>query len=91
MIRLTAATAIAAAGLVGALAAPATATPPPITPVPNYGACVSTGTISPADVVAGPLSLQGLRQSDGKGGTATTGFLHSDGQSRFSTGLGCPH
>ena len=83
-IRIAAASVMVAAGLIGAVAAPAAAAKPA-----NYGSCVSGGIISPAEGQTGPLNFQGFVSSDEKGGTIVTGASHSGDKPRLIFGRGC--
>ena len=83
--RIAAASVMVAAGLIGAVAAPASAAKPD-----NYGSCVSDGIISPAEGQIGPLNFQGFESSDGKGGTVVIGASHSGDKPRLIEGHGCP-
>ena len=82
--RIAAATVMVAAGLIGVVAAPASAAKPA-----NYGTCVSEGIISPAEGQTGPLNFQGFVSSDERGGTVVTGASHSGDQPRLIFGRGC--
>jgi hypothetical protein len=87
-IRIAAASVTVAAGLIGALAAPASAARPA-----NYGTCVAHGEvvgvdINPAEGVDGPLNSQALVATGGKGGVFV-GVTHSGGKPRFTGGVGC--
>jgi hypothetical protein len=83
-IRMAGATVIVAAGLIAAVAAPASASKPA-----NYGTCVTTGQINPADGESGPLNQKGKESSDDQGGGVFTGIGHSGGKPRFSGDLAC--
>jgi hypothetical protein len=84
-IRIAGATVIVAAGLIGAVLAPASAAKPA-----NYGTCVTIGEVNPADGTSGPDNLQGRDSSfEGRGGGVFTGIGHSGGKPRFSAGLAC--
>ena len=83
-IRIAAASVMVAAGLIGAVAAPASAAKPA-----NYGTCVSSGSVSPATGETGPLKLRGRGESDERGGGIRTGIDHSGGKPRFQGDLAC--
>jgi hypothetical protein len=82
-IRLTAATVVTAAGLIGAVAAPASAAEPG-----NYGTCVSSGVLDPNTSNEGPNNIQAQTASGGSGGIAV-GNSHSGGKPRFTSDIGC--
>ena len=83
-IRIAAVSVMVAAGIVGAVAGPASAAKPVI-----YGTCVVTGQVNPADGESGPLNQLGSESSDHQGGGVFTGIRHSDGKPRFTGDLAC--
>jgi len=78
--RIAAATAIAAAGLTGAVATSASAAPPV-----NYGHCVSGGTVSPSEGDTGPQNSNAAVIP----GAAVHANVMSNGNSRFPSGEAC--
>jgi hypothetical protein len=78
-IRLTVATVMAAAGLLGAAAAPATAAPPA-----NFGHCVSDGVVSPSEGGLGPGNTNAHMPSG-----AANAFVRSGGNSHFTGAEAC--
>jgi hypothetical protein len=78
--RIAAATAIAAAGLTGAVATSASAAPPV-----NYGHCVSDGTVSPSEGDTGPQNSNAAVIP----GAAVHANVMSNGNSRFPSGEAC--
>jgi hypothetical protein len=83
-IRVAAVRVMVAAGLVGAVAAPASAAKPA-----NYGTCVKMGELNPAESIFGPMNVQGRGASDLRGGGIQTGIDHSGGKPRFQAQIAC--
>ena len=83
MRRLTS-VAIAVLATFVAAAAPASAEAPP-----NYGACVSTGTVDPATDPYGPANMAALVASYPHGGTIWRAILRSDGAVQFTDDAAC--
>jgi hypothetical protein len=81
--RIAVATATVAAGLTCAVASSAPATPPG-----NYGGCVSSGVVSPADSIVGPFPTANTSAQDAG---ALHAFIQSNGHSRFTVPGLCPH
>jgi hypothetical protein len=79
-IRIGAASLMVAAGLIGAVAAPASAAKPSV----NYGKFgVSTGICSPSAGVFGPVNTTATEASGGSGGRVDEVFVRNGGHSRF--------
>ena len=82
------ATLMIAAGLVGAVAAPASAKPP--FDLSNYGTCVSTEADHPRESGFGPRNSRGATASNFRGGGVMTGILHSGEKPPFVGDVQCP-
>ena len=83
-IRIAAVTVAVAAGVVGAVAAPASAAKPF-----NYGTCVSVGFVAPSVSDEGPFNSRGFAASNQRGGGVETGIDNSGGKPRFTDGISC--
>lgn len=81
---------IASSGLLVAMASPASAAPEREVFKANYGQCVTSGVVTPADGVFGPStptaairSAKATGEFAGPGGDFRTPNVNSDGQARF--------
>jgi hypothetical protein len=83
-IRIAAVRVMVAAGLVGAMAAPASAAKPN-----NYGTCVSNDIVDPAQSEDGPLNSRAINPVFGLFGGVFIGVVQSDFKPRFTGGTGC--
>lgn len=83
-IRIAAASVMVAAGLIGAVAAPASAAKPD-----NFGTCVKNGVLDPSSSILGPQNAQAVESSGTGGGIETAIDRRGAGPHFPLGGVGC--